>query len=166
MPDHPATLAETQLLSDCKISKTRRSGPGGQHRNKVETAVIITHTPTGISAEANERRSQEANRKQALHRLRLKLAIEVRTRPGSNPTPLWQGRVKGGRIAVNPDHADFPALLSEALNQIEAGEFEMAAAANNLGVSSTQLVKLVRLAPAAFAWFNQQRTTRGLHPLK
>jgi len=167
MPTHPATLAEPNLLSGCRVTKTRRSGPGGQHRNKVETAVVVTHTATGIAAEANERRSQEANRKQAIQRLRVKLAIEVRTlSPSPNPSQLWQNRATGGKIAVNPEHADFPSLLAEALDHIGAAEFEMATAAKGLAISSTQLAKLVRLAPAAFVWLNQQRANRGLHALK
>ncbi|MFN5707736.1 MAG: peptide chain release factor family protein, partial [Planctomycetota bacterium] len=63
MASHPASLPEEKLLADCDVVRTRRGGPGGQHRNKVETAVVITHRPSGVSAEANERRSQAENRK-------------------------------------------------------------------------------------------------------
>ncbi|MCY2992774.1 MAG: peptide chain release factor-like protein [Planctomycetota bacterium] len=52
---HPAALAIDQLLRECQIVRTRRSGPGGQHRNKVETAVVITHLPSGVKGEASER---------------------------------------------------------------------------------------------------------------
>ncbi len=55
---HPATLPHEQLHKQCKLTFGRASGPGGQHRQKVETAVRMVHVPTVISAGANERRSQ------------------------------------------------------------------------------------------------------------
>ena len=54
---HPARLPIDELLADCEERRLRRGGPGGQHRNKVETAVELTHRPTSVAAEANERRS-------------------------------------------------------------------------------------------------------------
>src|SRR5690606_15091114 len=76
---HPATLSDEDLLKECQIGKGRSSGPGGQHRNKVETQVTITHLPTGVTARAGERRSAEENKRVAIRRLRLALAVEVRT---------------------------------------------------------------------------------------
>src|SRR5205823_6129376 len=54
-PRHPAAMDPEALAAECAFRATRRSGPGGQNRNKVETAVILTHRPTGIRAEASER---------------------------------------------------------------------------------------------------------------
>lgn len=48
-------------------------GPGGQHRNKVETGVRLTHRPSGLVVQATERRSQSANREAAFERLAEKL---------------------------------------------------------------------------------------------
>src|SRR5207253_6004770 len=76
---HPADLAPAKLLAECVVRRQRRSGPGGQHRNKVETAVVLVHQPTCIRSEATEKRSQAANRQVAIHRLRVKLAIQVRS---------------------------------------------------------------------------------------
>jgi protein subunit release factor B len=58
---------------DITVSFYRSSGPGGQRKNKVETAVRVTHIPTGITAIATEHRSQMQNRALALKRLEEKI---------------------------------------------------------------------------------------------
>ena len=78
LPSHPASLDSSHLLAVCDVRRTRRSGPGGQHRNKVETAIVLTHEPTGVQAEASERRSQAQNLSAAVFRLRVNLALAVR----------------------------------------------------------------------------------------
>ncbi|NBX33099.1 MAG: hypothetical protein EBR07_10325, partial [Planctomycetes bacterium] len=45
---HPATLEEEVLLRYCEVLTGRVGGPGGQHRNNVETAVWVCHTATGV----------------------------------------------------------------------------------------------------------------------
>lgn len=157
---HPAQLAIEELLGDCSFQRTRRSGPGGQHRNKVETAVVVEHLPTAIRAEANERRSQEKNRQVAIQRLRVRLALEVRNPPAVDVSELWRTRTRNGKLSINVEHADFPAMLAEALDIIAAKGFDFASAAPCLGVSSSQLVKLLKLEPAALAAVNRERVAR------
>lgn len=54
---------------DFKITYTRGSGPGGQHKNKVETCVVIEHLPTGFTERCQDTRSQAQNQKIAMQRL-------------------------------------------------------------------------------------------------
>ncbi len=165
---HPAALEPQVLLAQCEVRRTRRSGPGGQRRNKVETAIVLTHSPSGIRAEAGERRSQEENRKIALFRLRVRLALEVR-RPLSAdhaPSPLWRSRSSGGHIVLNAKHADFPAILAEALDVLGAADMDVATAAQVLGVTASQLVRLLRIEPTALAQVNARRRELDLRPLR
>jgi hypothetical protein len=168
-PPHPATISDDALLKQCTLSFGRLSGPGGQHRNKVEAAANIDHTPTGIRASATERRKQYENRRMALRRLRLKLAVEVRTTVDGQrhrPSALWTRRRQGKQLSINPKHADYPALLAEALDVIVARGFDVAGAAGVLGLSMSQLAKLIRHEKSAFARVNAGRAERGLPPLK
>ncbi|MCA9041893.1 MAG: peptide chain release factor-like protein [Planctomycetaceae bacterium] len=165
---HPVELSPSDLLKECQTTRTRGSGPGGQHRNKVETAISLLHLPTGIQGEATEKRSQEANRQQALKRLRLKLAVEVRQleRLDDLPSPLWKKRFPQGKLNISPNHEDFPIVLAEALDVLQGHEYEMNQAAIHLGCSSSQLARLLKLEPSAFAEVNRIRSKLGYHTLK
>jgi hypothetical protein len=165
---HPAALPVDELLRDCEVVRTRRGGPGGQHRNKVETAVVITHRPSGAIGEASERRSQDLNRQAAIHRLRLALALAVRSPVCADqpPSELWRSRTRGRKVQVSTEHADFPALLAEVLDRLAASDWDAAKAATALGISRTQLVRFLKQQPEALAILNRERALRGLLKLK
>ena len=57
------------LERDCDVDFFIASGPGGQHRNKVESGVRLVHRPSGTMVTATERRSQYANREMAFERM-------------------------------------------------------------------------------------------------
>ncbi|KAG0476613.1 hypothetical protein HPP92_013454 [Vanilla planifolia] len=71
-------LSDEELMEQCDMDTFKASGPGGQHRNKRESAVRLKHQPTGVTAQASEDRSQHRNRAAALARLRHLLALKVR----------------------------------------------------------------------------------------
>ncbi len=73
MPEFVAPEEVEIKPEDLKIDFFRSSGPGGQNVNKRETAVRITHLPTGVSVASQVERSQESNRQTAMGILRAKL---------------------------------------------------------------------------------------------
>ena len=165
---HPVQTPVEQLLHECEVQHTRRRGPGGQHRNKTESAVVLSHTPTGVGGQASERRSQFDNLRVAVKRLRINLALEVRTEALADaaPTELWQSRCHEGRIACNPDHDDFAPLLAEALDVLHSRNGHVAGSATQLGVTASQLIKFIKHEPRALLLLNEERRQRGLHPLE
>lgn len=71
---------DDDLLKECRIDTYRSSGKGGQHVNKTESAVRLTHYPTGIVVTCQDERSQHRNKQIALERLRDKLTA-INRRP-------------------------------------------------------------------------------------
>ena len=165
---HPAAISDEHLLAACEQKLLRRGGPGGQHRNKVETAVSLTHRPTGIQAEAYDRRSQADNRRMAIYRLRLALATQHRSANSellASPSERWLRRSANGRIRVAVTHDEYPALLAELLDGLSTLEFEMTVAAAHFRVTASQLTKLLRDYPPALQIVNAERLRRGWHKL-
>jgi protein subunit release factor B len=76
------------LRKQVVVETYRSSGPGGQRKNKVETAVRLKHLPSGITVTATEHRSQAENRKLAFERLRARLIRMNRPRKMRLPTKL------------------------------------------------------------------------------
>lgn len=84
-PRHFATDMDV-LEKEVLIEPYRAPGPGGQRKNRKETAVRLTHSPSGIIVVASERRSQAQNREIAFQRLVKKLAQLNRPRKRRIPT--------------------------------------------------------------------------------
>lgn len=76
------------LMKQVVVETYRSSGPGGQRKNKVETAVRLKHLPSGIMVIATEHRSQAGNRKLAFERLRERLIKLNRPRKRRIPTSV------------------------------------------------------------------------------
>jgi protein subunit release factor A len=67
---------------EIRVETFKASGPGGQHKNKRETAVRVRHLPSGITALATEHRSQARNKALAFRRLELRVhALGKKKRP-------------------------------------------------------------------------------------
>jgi ribosome-associated protein len=109
------TLGDDALLAQCEVQVHRAGGPGGQHRNKTETAVRLVHAPSGISAEGKDQRSRLQNLSKALERLREKLQRRAyrppprkKTRPsaGAKRRRLEGKRLLGAKKAERRPRAD------------------------------------------------------------
>jgi ribosome-associated protein len=87
-PPFPIPEANEDLLAQCRVETFTAGGKGGQHQNRTESGVRITHLPTGVVVTAREERSQHRNRVVALDRLRRRL--ESRNR---RPKPRISSRV-------------------------------------------------------------------------
>ena len=83
-----------RLRKEVLIETYRSSGPGGQRKNKTETAVRLKHLPSGITVVATEHRSQAQNRKLAFERLRERLLKLNRPRRRRIPTRIPLGAME------------------------------------------------------------------------
>lgn len=67
MPERKPLFSVT--IHDCRVDTFRSGGKGGQHQNKTESGVRVTHHPSGAVGESREERSQHLNKRNAFRRM-------------------------------------------------------------------------------------------------
>jgi len=96
VPEFDEDIDVTIAEDDLKIDFFRASGPGGQHVNKVSSAVRITHLPSGIVVQCQNERSQHKNRAQAMRMLKAKLYMLEQQKRDAELARLYSNK---GQIA-------------------------------------------------------------------
>ncbi|XP_016444288.2 uncharacterized protein LOC107769578 [Nicotiana tabacum] len=170
-------MSDEELMRQCEMDTFKASGPGGQHRNKRESAVRLKHNPTGIVAQAVEDRSQHMNRASALTRLRVLLALKVRNSIDLDtytpPQELLQilpakSTIRGSDCGpqIGPKNPKFALGMQALLDLIFAVEGSVADAAKKLGLSTGALSRLLLSDDNLRMAVNEFRISKGMKPLK
>ena len=180
MPERDDYLAmdDPALLASCEQHLYRSSGPGGQHRNKVSSAVRLHHLPTGVTATADDSRSQHDNRRMALRRLRLNLACQCRQVLDPNAVyvprlvrectfvPRGPGQAAGlHKLQVGPKDVRFWPVAAFLLDLLEAAQGRLADSAAVLHISTTNFANVLQSERHLLAEAQKIRKGHGHGPL-
>ena len=161
------TASDEELLRECDVQTHRASGPGGQNRNKVESAVRLVHRPTGLQVTAYESRSQHENKVRALKRLRTALALRVRREaPEGVPQAVAACLGRDGRLSVGRRDARYLPCAAAVLDVLQAHKGEVSSAAAHLGITTGNLSRFLTGDDDVMPEANRMRGAFGLKPLK
>jgi hypothetical protein len=164
--------SDDALIGQCEVDRYRASGPGGQHRNKTESAVRLRHKLTGISAIGEDSRSQSENKLHAVRRLRSALALEVREPvflDGYAASPRLAAFVAAGTGPLGAKTkltGAYWAAIAELLDLIVANNLEIGTSAQRLGITTGALSKLLLHDDAVARVVNDLRRAKSMRPLR
>ncbi|HEX2689976.1 MAG TPA: peptide chain release factor-like protein [Kofleriaceae bacterium] len=164
--------SDDALIAQCEVDRYRASGPGGQHRNKTESAVRLRHKPSGTTAIGEDSRSQAENKLHAVRRLRAAIALEVRepvALDGFTPSPRLAALVAGGTAPLGAKTrvtGEYWAAIAELLDLLVAGDLEIGATAQRLGITTGAMSKLLLHDEHVARAVNDLRRGRNMRPLR
>jgi hypothetical protein len=175
------TMDADAFAAQCAMQMFRGPGPGGQKRNKTSSSVRLTHLPSGLTARADEHRSQAMNRAAALKRLRLRAVLEFRLdidlktwtppawlaeqRAGGDSAARAGGSRAAGGLAISPRHANYLAAVGLALDILQATRWALRQAAAMLNLSTSGLSEFLQSDESLWRHVNARRAELGLKGL-
>jgi peptide chain release factor 1 len=133
MPEPDEASAVQINPADLRIDTFRASGAGGQHINKTDSAVRVTHLPTGIVAECQDDRSQHRNKAKALQVLAARIQERERSERAAKEAATRKGLIGSGDRSDRIRTYNFPQgrltdhrinLTLYKLSQIMEGELD------------------------------------------
>lgn len=175
--DDYLALDDPHLLAQCDVHTYKSSGPGGQHRNKVSSAVRLMHRPTHISAHGDDSRSQHQNKQLAIKRLRMNIACQVRRVidkpaiqiPGVAGECIFMPRGRGpdapARLEIGVRDHRFWQVAAFVLDVLEAHEGRLSDAAAAIGITTGNFSSLLESERHLLAAAQQIRKRYNLKPL-
>ena len=169
MPRADYLLAsDDALIAQCEVDRYRASGPGGQHRNKTESAVRLRHKLTGVSAIGEDSRSQAENKVHAVRRLRSAIALEVRE-PALSISPRLAAFVALGTAPLGAKTrltGEYWTAIAELLDLLVATDLEIGTTAQKLGITTGAMSKLLLHDDHVARVVNDLRRGKGMRPLR
>lgn len=164
--------SDDALVAQCEVDRYRASGPGGQHRNKTESAVRLRHKLTGVSAIGEDSRSQSENKLHAVRRLRAALALEVREPvflDSYMPSPRLAAFVAAGTAPLGAKTrltGEYWAAIGELLDVLVANNLEIGTTAQRIGITTGALSKLLLHDDTVGRAVNDLRRAANMRPLR
>jgi hypothetical protein len=164
--------SDDALIAQCEVDRYRASGPGGQHRNKTESAVRLRHRLLDVSAIGEDSRSQAENKIHAVRRLRSAIALQVREPVGLEqyaPSPRLAALIAGGTAPLGARTrltADYWLAMAELLDLLVAGDLEIGTTAQRLGITTGAMSKLLLHDEQVGRAVNDLRRAKNMRPLR
>ena len=164
--------SDDALIAQCEVDRYRASGPGGQHRNKTESAVRLRHKLTRVTAIGEDSRSQSENKLHAVRRLRSAIALEVREPVRIEdyvPSPRLRAFVAAGTAPLGAKTkltGEYWASIAELLDLLVGGDLEIAATAQRLGITTGAMSKLLLHDDQVARVVNDLRRAKGMRALR